>query len=448
MKKALLLVIGIVAVCFLIANADYLASFLATLKTGALVPLVVACVLMLARHLVQAASYDAAFEAVGHKTGFWHNVVLIFSLVFINTFCLFSGATGVAFIIDDAHRTGADAGTSTSGAILSQIGYFAAILVISVIGFLTMLLSGSMNTLFLVGGLALAAVLAALSSMFVVGYRKPRVLFRLFIGIESLINKALGLLKKHLKPAWGRKMASSFISSAGILAKNPQGTMVTVSYASFSAILNMACLVAIGYAFGFENVAALVAAFAVAAISVILSPTPQGVGVVEAAIAAILTAHGCSLATATAIALVYRGIMFWIPFCIGALLLSQSGFFADKKSPTEEKRAKDTAWVSGTIVLIVGLVNIGMALIPQTFRPFTALTDWINMGGLLIGPFLIVGSIVLVVLAVGLILRFRTAWALTLGVLVLVAGAEFLYVNTVQVAVAALLLVMWLFWKR
>ena len=91
MKKALLLVIGIVAVCFLIANADYLASFLATLKTGALVPLVVACVLMLARHLVQAASYDAAFEAVGHKTGFWHNVVLIFSLVFINTFCLFSG---------------------------------------------------------------------------------------------------------------------------------------------------------------------------------------------------------------------------------------------------------------------------------------------------------------------------------------------------------------------
>ena len=338
MKKALLLVIGIVAVCFLIANADYLASFLATLKTGALVPLVVACVLMLARHLVQAASYDAAFEAVGHKTGFWHNVVLIFSLVFINTFCLFSGATGVAFIIDDAHRTGADAGTSTSGAILSQIGYFAAILVISVIGFLTMLLSGSMNTLFLVGGLALAAVLAALSSMFVVGYRKPRVLFRLFIGIESLINKALGLLKRHLKPAWGRKMASSFISSAGILAKNPQGTMVTVSYASFSAILNMACLVAIGYAFGFENVAALVAAFAVAAISVILSPTPQGVGVVEAAIAAILTAHGCSLATATAIALVYRGIMFWIPFCIGALLLSQSGFFADKKSPTGEAR--------------------------------------------------------------------------------------------------------------
>ena len=54
----------------------------------------------------------------------------------------------------------------------------------------------------------------------------------------------------------------------------------------------------------------------------------------------------------------------------------------------------------------------------------------------------------LVVLAVGLILRFRTAWALTIGALVLLAGAEFLYVNTWQVAVAAVVLVVWLFWKR
>ena len=39
-------------------------------------------------------------------------------------------------------------------------------------------------------------------------------------------------------------------------------------------LLNMACLIAIGVAFGFDNVAALVAAFSVAAIAVILSPTP------------------------------------------------------------------------------------------------------------------------------------------------------------------------------
>ena len=81
MKKALLIVVGIVAVCALLANVDFFSNFLDTMKTGSFVPLVISVILMLARHFVQALSYDAAFEAVGKATGIWHNIVLIFSLV-------------------------------------------------------------------------------------------------------------------------------------------------------------------------------------------------------------------------------------------------------------------------------------------------------------------------------------------------------------------------------
>lgn len=448
MKKALLLLLGIVAVCFIIANVDYLADFFNTMMTGALVPMVIAILLMLGRHFVQAASYDAAFDAVGHATGFWHNVVLIFSLVFINTFCLFSGATGVAFIIDDAHREGCDAGQSTGGAILSQIGYFAAVFVISVIGFITMLISGRMNTVFLVGGLVLAGVLVILSSLFFVGHLRPRVLYRLFLTLQNLVNRVLGLFRKSLKPGWGRNLAHSFVDTSDLLAKNPKGSVITVAYASFSAILNMACLVAIGYAFGFENVEALVAAFAVGAISVILSPTPQGVGVVEAMIMAILTAYGCSVATAAAIALVYRGVMFWIPFCIGAVLLSQAGFFKSKKSATEMQKHKDIAWISGTLVFLVGAVNVGAVFFPDAFTPYTMLTTWVDMSSLVVGIPLILSSLVLMVCAVGLVLRFRTAWAITLSALVLIGGCEFLFQGTWKVGLACLVLFTWLFWKR
>lgn len=447
-KKALLLVLAIVAVCFLIANVDYLSNFLNTMMTGALLPIIISIILMIGRHLVQAQSYNSAFEAVGHKTGFWHNVILIFSLVFINTFCLFSGATGVAFIIDDAHREGCDAGQSTGGAILSQIGYFAAVFVISVIGFLTMLLSGHMNTLFLIGGLLLAGVLVVLSSLFFVGHLKPRVLFRVFMMLEKAINRVIGIFRKSLKPGWGRSTAHSFVNTSNLLAKNPSGTFITVAYASFSAILNMACLVAIGYAFGFENVEALVAAFAVSAISVILSPTPQGVGVVEAMIVAITAAYGCPVATGTAIALVYRGIMFWIPFCIGAVLLSQSGFFRSKKSPTVIQKHKDMAWISGTLVFIIGAVNIGCALDPSLLMPYTMLTAWVDMSSLMVGVPLILSSILLMACSIGLVMRFRTAWAITIGLLVLIAGSEFLFEGTWQVGIAGILLIIWLFWKR
>ena len=204
MKKAIIILIIIIAAGFLVANLDYIMSIIDAMQGGALIPLVVAVIIMIARHVVQAMSYNEAFGAVGHKTGLWHNIVLIFSLVFINTFCLFSGATGVAFIIDDAHRRGCDIGTSTSGAILSQIGYFAAVFLISIIGFTTMLIAGTMNVVFLIGGLLLAGTLIVLLSFFFLGYYKPGWLVKVFRVVENVINKVIGIVKKGIAEELGK----------------------------------------------------------------------------------------------------------------------------------------------------------------------------------------------------------------------------------------------------
>lgn len=449
MKKALLIVIAIIALCFLTGNADTIASIYDAAQTGATIPLVIACVIMILRHLTQAVSYKAAFEAVGFAgRKLWDYVVLIFSLVFINTFCLFSGATGVAFIVDDAHRNGADLGRATSGAILSQIGYFAALLVISVVGFLTMVFSNTVNMVFVVGTLLLMFVLLGLSSMYVVGYFRPRWLYKLFNFVARPVDAVARKVKRPLAPTWGKDTADSFIKAARVMAGNVTGTATSIAWASLSAVLNMMSLVAIGYAFGFENVPALVAAFALGAISVILSPTPQGIGVVEAAIAAVLTADGCSLPTATAIALLYRGIMFWIPFCIGAVMLSQSGFFQNKKNPTQEQHDKDIAWISGTLVGFMGIVAIISYAIPSFLAPYSALVEWIDFSNIFAGPTIVVFGIVLIVMAVGLVRRYRTAMALAVTTLVLLAGIQFLFFETITVAIVAVALAVWLFVQR
>lgn len=449
MKKALFLLIGIVAVCFLLGNADTISDIYSATQAGATFPLILAVVVMIARHVTQAVSYKASFEAIGFKgQGLWSYIVLIFSLVFINTFCLFSGATGVAFIVDDAHRKGADIGKATSGAILSQIGYFAAVLVISIIGFITMIISGDVNTVFVTGAALLAGTLLILSSLFVIGYYRPRWLYKMFSLLQRPVRAVSRKVKHEVAATWGKDTADSFIKSARVMAQNPSGTVISVAWASFSAVLNMACLVCIGYSFGFENVSALIAAFALAAISVILSPTPQGIGVVEAAIAAVLTANGCSLATATAIALVYRGIMFWLPFCFGAVMLSQSGFFRGKKDPTQAQRDKDIGWIAGTLVGIIGLVNVGLFFTPRFFEPYNALVSWINFSDVFAGPMLIFFGALLIVMAVGLIKRYRTCWAITTTLLIIMAGLEFLFYETIPVGIAAAALSVWLFFKR
>ncbi len=68
MKKALLLLLGIVAVCFLIANVDYLAQFLDTLK-----PRAARC----RRHHARPGYTDEALEILKTKKGGKYNVVRI-----------------------------------------------------------------------------------------------------------------------------------------------------------------------------------------------------------------------------------------------------------------------------------------------------------------------------------------------------------------------------------
>ena len=81
MKKAIIILLVIVAACFLCANLNYIMSIIDAMQGGALIPLVIACIIMVARHVVQAMSYNEAFGAVGQKTGLWHNIVLIFSRI-------------------------------------------------------------------------------------------------------------------------------------------------------------------------------------------------------------------------------------------------------------------------------------------------------------------------------------------------------------------------------
>jgi len=448
MKKAIFILIAIIAAFFLAANLDYVNEFVTAMQGGALIPLVIAVVVMLGRYIVQAVSYDEAFAAVGYRTGLWHNIVLIFSLVFINTFCPFGGATGVAFIIDDARRRGAEIGIATSGAVLSQLAFFAAVFIISIIGFFAMFLSGMVNPIFIIGGLVLLGTLLALSSFFFMGYFKPEWLFKIFDKVEGLARKILVVFKKDLAENWGKGVADSFVRSAKTLAENPKGALITILYASASALLNMMCLMAVCFAFGFTTIGPIVAAFSVATIPVLLSPTPQGVGVVEAVIIAILTSAGCSLSVATAIALVYRGILFWIPFVIGAVLLSQSGFFSENKNASPEAKRNDVGWIAGMLVLICAVVNLIIALVPDLFAPFSLVTQWVDIGNMFAGPALIFTAVLLVVLGVGLVRRYRLAWAATLPLLSFIAGFEFLFLDTIKVAIPILLIALFLFWKR
>ena len=74
----------------------------------------------------------------------------------------------------------------------------------------------------------------------------------------------------------------------------------------------------------------------VATLFAMVSFTPQGVGVVEAAVTVAFTAFGASATAGMAIGLVYRGIVFWMPFLIGAILIQTTKTFRPQKQKKEK----------------------------------------------------------------------------------------------------------------
>ena len=101
-----------------------------------------------------------------------------------------------------------------------------------------------------------------------------------------------------------------------------------------------------GIGFGVDTAPALVCGYVVATLFAMISVTPQGVGVVEAAVVVAFTSFGESAAAGTAIGLVYRGIVFWMPFIIGAVLINTTkAFKGDVKQAAYDQ---DMGAVAGT----------------------------------------------------------------------------------------------------
>ena len=102
------------------------------------------------------------------------------------------------------------------------------------------------------------------------------------------------------------------------------------------------CFVCVGFAFKFTYVPFLVATYVAGFI--IATFILQTIGAVEILIALILGAYGATAGEAAAIALAYRGLIFWVPFIIGAVCINITG---TQKELMTEQPVEETVLAKG-----------------------------------------------------------------------------------------------------
>lgn len=131
------------------------------------------------------------------------------------------------------------------------------------------------------------------------------------------------LTKREKKPvdAWVKDTVNTYAQSAALMTKNKQDIGADLGLNVAASIFELGCFAFVALAFGVHDIEAMICGYVVVTLFAMISFVPQGVGVVEAAALVTFALFGIDQATAMAVIMVYRAIVFWLPFLIGAVVI-------------------------------------------------------------------------------------------------------------------------------
>lgn len=315
-------VLAIVAVIVFIKRDD-LGAFVETIQQVEVVPFVIAAFCLFGRYFSHAFAYKAVFRCVDEEVKYLHIVPLVFSVTFANDCAPTAGTAGSVLIAAWSHKQGLDMGKSVTVVFLEKIGFFGGFAVVMLIGFAILIFTGQMVWYLALGGLAVLLMIFTFAFVMWLGYGHVDQELKLFAWIERLVNRALVLFKRDPMEPWSERIAASFHEAAEIAVEKPRALVVMFARMVLLHACDCMCFIFVGYAFGFTYIPFLMASYVAGFI--IATFILQTIGAVEVLLALILTAYGASVAQAAAIALAYRGLIFWVPFIIGAICINITG---------------------------------------------------------------------------------------------------------------------------
>jgi phosphatidylglycerol lysyltransferase len=366
-------------------------------------------------YTVFSASYQAAFSTVGISTRTRDLIPVVLGSLFVNVVLPSGGAGGAALFADDLSRRGKSAAKTAAGLLLQLAADYGALMILLIPGLVFLFIQHDLKSYEVVAAVILLLATVGLTSAVLLGIWKPEWLRRLFGWSHQTAKWLFGRLQRTLTLAddWAQKNAEEFSQASMAVAGNPSGLMRAVGILLLSHILHITTLYLLFRAFNQPiGLGALMAGYAIGMLFWIVTPTPQGIGIVEGMMALTFTSLGIPGAVAATVALAFRGLTLWLPMLLG--------FFAVQRlrSVGEERHILTEIWgvrFAAVLVALMGVINVLSAVTPSLSDRLKVLEQYspleVQRGGHLTAA---LAGFALLVLARGLWRRKRVAWLLAL----------------------------------
>jgi glycosyltransferase 2 family protein len=325
------------ATIYLATQFSHLADFARILSAGQPLWLGWAMVGLAARQLIQAAQFRAAYRAVAVE----QSLLSLLPVVAANNFVVLADPTGSlsTFALFLAHARRHSLSPERSAVAVAVWTVFQYLALVIVIG-LALAALAAYGVLYPIEWLLAIPVFAlglAQYAVLLFALHSPARLERAAARLAERINRVGRRLARRDLVSPQRMIQVGANASAGLDSMRQHGLRAQVGlllYGLVSQVLLGVVLAMLLLAFRQPaSLAIVVASLGVAGIFAIVSPTPSGLGPVEAAMATVLVAFGLGPAAALIVSLAFRGLTLWLPVLYGFAALQALGFSALRPVP-------------------------------------------------------------------------------------------------------------------
>lgn len=314
-----------VLIFFLVKNWHEFADLIKVLHSGSWLLILAAIFFQILYYVFFAATYQMGMVAVGIPYKLREMIPVILSQQVVNIVTGGAGMVGTMLLIDDARRRSAThVLRGVAGYLLGLMCDYTGIMIALVFGFGYVFWRRDLPSYQVIATSILLGVIILINLAFVLAATKPRVLASILHTLTWVIDRVRRVFHRSAKSLseWVESVITEFKSATETMRSNPGKVRELIFFALFSHLVNITCLQLLFLAFGQPvDIGTLVAGYAVGKLFLVISITPQGLGVVEGAMTLVFAKLGIPTPTAVVVVLAFRGMNLWLPVVVGAFTL-------------------------------------------------------------------------------------------------------------------------------
>ncbi len=331
MRKFLIALVMTVGIIFVITQLAELENIVRTIQRGALRFIFLAIIFQGIWLVNVAALYRAVYRVLGIEENLRDLILVAAAANFVNVVTPTAGVGGIAIFISEARRKGYSRGRTTVASAMYVLFDYIGFLMVLAVGLFVLFRRDKLQVTEIAASGILLLVASVIVALLYLGMNSEQKLGRFLAwmaGIANIIVRPFRRDKKSNYLPTERAYAFSHDISEGVqeLRGKPRKLIIPLLLALNSKVLLIVVLFLVFLAFDVPfSAGTLIAGFSVAYLFTIVSPTPNGVGFVEGALTLTLASFYIPLSDAAVVAIVYRGVTFWLPLVFGMLALRWLG---------------------------------------------------------------------------------------------------------------------------